>query len=113
MTVSTTRPETLLGDVALAVHPEDPRYGRLVSSKSQAIHPLIQSRHLPIIPDESVNPEFGTGIVKITPANDKNDFEVGKRHRLPIISVISESGHMNCPDCQAVHVSKQVTSDPP
>ena len=106
MTVSTTRPETMLGDVALAVHPEDSRYGRLLSSGSQAIHPLLPDRLLPIIPDESVDPDFGTGIVKITPAHDKNDFEVGKRHRLPMISVISESGHMSCPECQAVHVSK-------
>ena len=105
LTVSTTRPETMLGDVALAVHPDDARYGRLLSSKSQAIHPLVPGRLLPIIPDESVDPEFGTGIVKITPAHDKKDFEVGKRHGLPMISVISESGHISCPECETVHVS--------
>ena len=110
LTVSTTRPETMLGDVALAVHPEDSRYGRLLSSGSQAIHPLLPDRLLPIIPDESVDPEFGTGIVKITPAHDKKDFEVGKRHCLPMLSVISESGHMSCPECQALHVSKHSAS---
>ena len=95
----------MLGDVALAVHPDDARYGRLLSSKSQATHPLVPGRLLPIIPDESVDPEFGTGIVKITPAHDKKDFEVGKRHSLPMISVISESGHIICPECEIVHVS--------
>ena len=104
--MSTTRPETMLGDVALAVHPEDSRFARLLSSRSLAVHPLIPDRLLPIIADESVDPQFGTGIVKITPAHDKKDFEVGQRHGLPMISVISESGHMSCPECHTVHVSK-------
>ncbi len=89
ITVATVRPETMLADVAVAVHPDDERYGRLVGEK--AILPLV-GRKLKIIADEYVKPEFGTGALKITPGHDPNDFEIGRRHGLPVISVIGEDG---------------------
>jgi valyl-tRNA synthetase len=89
ITVATVRPETMLADVAVAVHPDDERYGRLVGEK--AILPLV-SRKLKIIADEYVKPEFGTGALKITPGHDPNDFDIGRRHGLPVISVIGEDG---------------------
>jgi valyl-tRNA synthetase len=90
--VSTTRPETMLGDAAVAVHPEDPRYRHLVG-KTVTL-PLMQ-RRIPIIADEHADPEKGSGAVKITPAHDFDDFEVGQRHGLPQISVMDETGRMN------------------
>jgi valyl-tRNA synthetase len=87
ITVATTRPETMLGDVAVAVHPDDERYKHLVASKAHAILPLV-GRRLPIIADEYSDPEKGTGAVKITPAHDFNDFEVGRRHGLPQINIL-------------------------
>ena len=92
MVVATTRPETMLGDAAVAVHPEDERYQSLVGKK--VILPLI-NREIPIIADEYVDREFGTGVVKITPAHDFNDFEVGLRHSLDKINVLDESGIIN------------------
>jgi valyl-tRNA synthetase len=89
VTVATVRPETMLADVAVAVHPDDDRYERLVGEK--AILPLV-GRKLKIIADEYVKPEFGTGALKITPGHDPNDFEIGRRHGLPEISVIGEDG---------------------
>ncbi|XP_052721885.1 valine--tRNA ligase-like isoform X2 [Crassostrea angulata] len=89
--VSTTRPETMLGDTAVAVHPIDLRYRHLHGCS--VLHP-IDGRHLPIICDESVDIEFGTGAVKITPAHDKTDHDIGRRHGLPSMSVISRSGLM-------------------
>jgi len=91
LTVATTRPETMLGDTAVAVHPEDERYRTLVGSKVRL--PLV-GRNLPIISDEFVDPTFGTGVVKVTPAHDPNDFEIGQRHDLVQISVIGEDGRM-------------------
>ena len=91
LTVATTRPETMLGDTAVAVHPEDERYRTLVGSKVRL--PLI-GRNLPVISDEFVDPTFGTGVVKVTPAHDPNDFEIGQRHELVQISVIGEDGRM-------------------
>lgn len=91
LTVATTRPETMLGDTAVAVHPEDERYRTLVGSKVRL--PLI-GRNLPVISDEFVDPAFGTGVVKVTPAHDPNDFEIGQRHELVQISVIGEDGRM-------------------
>lgn len=88
--VSTTRPETMLGDVAVAVHPDDDRYSHL--KNAQLWHPFRKLETIPLIFDESVNPQFGTGAVKITPAHDKNDFDVGKRHKLRNIQVITEKG---------------------
>ncbi len=91
VTVATVRPETMLADVAIAVHPDDDRYARLVGEK--AILPLV-GRKLRIIADEYVKPEFGTGALKITPGHDPNDFEIGRRHGLPQISVIGEDGQI-------------------
>lgn len=90
--IATTRPETLLGDTALAVNPHDDRYKNLVGKK--AIVPLI-GREIPIIQDDYVEMEFGTGIVKITPAHDPNDFEVGLRHNLKLIKIMDEKALMN------------------
>ncbi len=90
--VATTRPETMLGDTAVAVHPEDERYRHLVGKK--VLLPLM-NREIPIIADTYVDREFGTGVVKITPAHDPNDFEVGKRHGLPEIDVMTDDAHMN------------------
>jgi valyl-tRNA synthetase len=91
ITVATVRPETMLADVAVAVHPEDERYQSLVGQV--AILPLV-GRELPIIADDYVKPEFGTGALKITPGHDPNDFEIGRRHGLQQISVIGEDGRM-------------------
>jgi valyl-tRNA synthetase len=90
--VATTRPETMLGDTAVAVHPDDERYAGLIG-KNIAL-PLTK-REIPIIGDAAVDREFGTGAVKITPAHDPNDFEMGKRHNLPQIDVMNETAHMN------------------
>ncbi|NTZ17162.1 valine--tRNA ligase [Paenibacillus sp. JMULE4] len=90
--VATTRPETMLGDTAVAVHPEDERYKHLIGKT--LVLPII-GREIPIIADEYVEKEFGSGAVKITPAHDPNDFEVGKRHDLPQVLVMDESGSMN------------------
>ncbi len=92
ITVATTRPETMLGDTAVAVHPGDERYKDLVGKKS--ILPIL-NREIPIIADEQVDPEFGTGAVKVTPAHDPNDFEIGRRHKLPSIVVMDTEGKMN------------------
>jgi valyl-tRNA synthetase len=92
LTVATTRPETMLGDTAVAVHPEDPRYKHLIGKT--LILPII-GREIPVIGDEYVEMEFGSGAVKITPAHDPNDFEVGLRHNLPQVIVMDESGKMN------------------
>ena len=89
---STTRPETLLGDLAVAVHPNDSRYTHLVGKR--LVHPF-RSDKIPIIADAYVNPDFGTGAVKITPSHDHNDFEVGKRHGLGFLSVVTEDGRIN------------------
>jgi len=87
--VATTRVETMLGDTAVAVHPDDPRYAGLIGSTLE--HPLT-GRAIPVIADDYVDPEFGTGAVKITPAHDPNDFEMGRRHGLPMPSIMDESG---------------------
>ncbi|MBI2849002.1 MAG: valine--tRNA ligase [Chloroflexi bacterium] len=92
ITVATTRPETILGDTAVAVHPEDGRYKGLVGQ--QVILPAI-GRHIPIVADEAVDPSFGTGMVKITPAHDPVDFEIAQRRGLPAINVMNLDGTMN------------------
>src|SRR5215510_13600548 len=91
ITVATTRPETMLGDTAVAVHPDDPRYRRLVGKF--AILPLV-GRRIPIIADEYSDPEKGSGAVKITPAHDFNDFEVGRRHDLPLVNVLDVEANL-------------------
>ncbi len=90
--VATTRPETMLGDTAVAVHPDDERYKKLVGRN--VLLPLMD-HEIPVIVDTYVDREFGTGVVKITPAHDPNDFEVGKRHNLPQIDVMTNDGHMS------------------
>ena len=90
--IATTRPETLLGDTAVAVHPDDERYQALIGKT--VILPLV-NREIPIIADEYVEQDFGTGVVKITPAHDPNDFEVGNRHNLPRINVMNDDATMN------------------
>ncbi|BCG47864.1 Valyl-tRNA synthetase [Citrifermentans bremense] len=92
LVVATTRPETMLGDTAVAVHPEDERYAHLVGK--MVLLPLV-NREIPIIADDYVDREFGTGVVKITPAHDFNDFEMGVRHNLDRINVFDESGVVN------------------
>ena len=92
ITVATTRPETMLGDTAIAVNPEDERYKDIIGKT--VILPLV-NREIPIVGDEYCEMEFGTGAVKITPAHDPNDFEVGQRHGLPILKVFDEKGYIN------------------
>ncbi len=92
--VATTRPETLLGDVAVAVNPKDERYAHLVGKKLRL--PIV-GREIPVIADEYVDPEFGTGAVKITPAHDFNDYEVAQRHGLPEIQVMDDWGRITVP----------------
>ncbi len=104
VTVATTRPETMLGDTAVAVHPEDKRYKHLIGKKLRL--PLVRWKRktltgeeigelIPVVADERVKPEFGTGAVKVTPAHDPNDFEMGKSHRLPFVKVMDERARMN------------------
>ena len=90
--VATTRPETMLGDTAVAVNPKDKRYKKLVGKK--LILPLV-NREIPIIADEFVDLEFGTGAVKVTPAHDPNDFEMGRRHKLPFVNILCPDGRIN------------------
>jgi valyl-tRNA synthetase len=96
LTVATTRPETLLGDTAVAVHPEDERYAHLIG---KTVRLPIAERSIPVIADDYVDREFGTGVVKITPAHDFNDWQVGQRHKLVAISVLTLDAKMNevCP----------------
>ena len=91
ITVATTRPETMLGDTAVAVHPEDRRYRKLVGKK--VVLPLLD-RLIPIVADDYVNPEFGSGAVKVTPGHDPNDFAIGQRHNLEVINIIDEDAKM-------------------
>jgi len=92
ITVATVRPETMLGDTAVAVHPDDIRYKKFIGKI--AVLPIME-RELPIVADNYVDPEFGTGAVKITPAHDLNDFELSKRHNLSIINLLNDDGSMN------------------
>jgi valyl-tRNA synthetase len=92
LVVATTRPETLLGDAAVAVHPEDERYRALVGRRLRL--PLTE-RLIPVIADDHVDPTFGSGCVKITPAHDFNDYEVGQRHSLPLINIMTPSAALN------------------
>ncbi|NPA41801.1 MAG: valine--tRNA ligase [Aquificae bacterium] len=104
ITVATTRPETMLGDTAVAVHPEDERYKHLIGKRLRL--PLVNWKRrtlsgeeidefIPVVADERVKPEFGTGAVKVTPAHDPNDFEIGKTHNLPFVRVMDEQAKMN------------------
>ena len=92
LVVATTRPETMLGDVAVMVHPEDERYRHLIG---QTVTLPLVGRQIPIIADEYVDKEFGTGVVKVTPAHDQNDYQVGQRHKLPMIVVLDLTAKIN------------------
>ena len=92
LTVATTRPETMLGDVAVMVHPEDERYRHLIG---KMVHLPLCDRQIPVIADEYVDKEFGTGVVKVTPAHDQNDYAVGQRHQLPMICVLTLQATVN------------------
>jgi valyl-tRNA synthetase len=92
--VATTRPETIMADTAVAVHPNDKRYADLIDK--HVWRPLAREA-LPVIADDAIDPEFGTGVLKVTPAHDKVDFEIGQRHKLPIVDVLHPDGRINCP----------------
>jgi valyl-tRNA synthetase len=92
--VATTRPETIMADTAVAVHPGDKRYIDLIGK--YAWRPLAREK-IPIIADEAIDPEFGTGVLKVTPAHDTLDFEIGRRHNLPVVDVLHPDGKINCP----------------
>lgn len=98
--VATTRPETIMADVAVAVNPKDPRFGHLIGKT--VIRPLCETA-IPIIADEHVEIDFGTGALKITPAHDRTDFEVGMKNNLEIIDVLTADGRINCPGCPELH----------
>ena len=92
--VATTRPETIMADTGVAVHPKDKRYADLVGK--EVWRPLPREK-IPVVADEAIDPEFGTGVLKVTPAHDKVDFEVGQRHKLPVLDVLDPDGKINCP----------------
>jgi valyl-tRNA synthetase len=92
--VATTRPETIMADTAMAFHPGDKRYADLLGK--HAWRPLAREK-IPIITDEAIDPEFGTGVLKVTPAHDALDFEIGQRHELPMVDVLHPDGRINCP----------------
>lgn len=98
--VATTRPETIMADVAVAVNPADPRFAPLIGKK--VIRPLCETE-IPIIADEHVEIDFGTGALKITPAHDRTDFEVGMKNHLEIIDILTPDGRINCPGCPELH----------
>ena len=89
---ATTRPETMLGDTAVAVNPDDERYRDIIGKK--VMLPIV-NREIPVVADSYVDMEFGTGVVKITPAHDPNDFEVGKRHNLPEVNILNDDAMIN------------------
>ena len=92
LTFATTRPETMLGDTAVAIHPDDARYAHL---KGRKVMLPLMNREIPVVEDTYVDMEFGTGVVKITPAHDPNDFEVGKRHHLPVVNIMNDDATIN------------------
>ena len=93
--IATTRPETIPGDTAIAVNPQDPRYGHLIGKHAIRPLPIENQAHLPIVADEHIDIEFGTGVLKVTPAHDKADFEIGQRHGVEALEVIAADGKMN------------------
>src|SRR5438128_1733070 len=92
--VAATRPETIMADTGVAVHPKDKRYADLVGK--EVWRPLPREK-IPVVADEAIDPEFGTGVLKVTPAHDKVDFDVGQRHKLPVIDILHPDGKINCP----------------
>jgi len=95
MTIATTRPETIPGDTAVAVNPKDPRYGHLIGKHIIRPLPIENQAHIPIVADEHIDLEFGTGVLKVTPAHDKADFEIGQRHHLEVIDILNPNGTTN------------------
>src|SRR3989441_907007 len=98
LTIATTRPETIPGDTAVAVHPKDPRYGALIGKRAVRLLPAElprEKKFIPIIADDQIDPEFGTGVLKATPAHDKADFEIGQRHNLPAVDIMNPNATMN------------------
>ncbi len=95
LTIATTRPETIPGDTAIAVNPKDPRYAHLIGKHARRPLPLENQAGIPIVGDEHVDFEFGTGVLKVTPAHDKNDFDIGQRHKLEVIDIMHPNGIMN------------------
>jgi valyl-tRNA synthetase len=98
--IATTRPETLMGDTAVAVHPEDERYRHLIGKHVWRPFPRAQ---IPIVGDGHVEFGFGTGVLKVTPAHDKADFDIGRRHNLPLLDILHPDGKINCPDAPELH----------
>jgi valyl-tRNA synthetase len=98
--IATTRPETLMGDTAVAVHPDDTRYQRFIGKHCWRPFPREQ---IIIVADDHIDPAFGTGVLKVTPAHDKADFEIGQRHKLPVIDVLFPNGKINCPEVPELH----------
>jgi len=98
--ISTTRPETLMGDTAVAVHPRDPRYADLVGGRVRRPFPEAE---IPVVADEHIDMEFGTGVLKVTPAHDRADYEIGQRHGLEAIDVLTPDGRINCPEVTELH----------
>ena len=98
--VATTRPETIMADTGVAVHPKDKRYVGLVGKE---VWRPIPREKIPVVADEAIDPEFGTGVLKVTPAHDKLDFEIGHRHKLPVIDVLTPDGKINCPEVPELH----------
>jgi valyl-tRNA synthetase len=98
--VATTRPETIMADTGMAFHPNDKRYADLLGK--HAWRPLAREK-IPIVADEAIDPEFGTGVLKVTPAHDAVDFEIGQRHKLPIVDVLTPDGKINCPAVPELH----------
>ena len=109
VTIATTRPETILGDTAVCVNPNDERYAHL---KGKSVKVPLIGRVIPIIEDDYVSMEFGTGCLKITPAHDINDYEIGQRHNLPSIDVISDDGTMRIGMSISRRLSSSQTSTP-
>jgi valyl-tRNA synthetase len=98
--VATTRPETIMADTGVAVHPNDKRYRDLLGK--EVWRPLPREK-IPVVADDAIDPEFGTGVLKVTPAHDKVDFEIGQRHKLPVIDVLTPDGKINCPAVPELH----------
>ena len=98
--VATTRPETIMADTGVAVHPKDKRYAKLVGK--DVWRPMPREK-IPIVADDAIDPEFGTGILKVTPAHDKLDFDIGQRHKLPVIDVLTPDGKIDCPAVPELH----------
>src|SRR5882762_1473756 len=98
--VATTRPETIMADTGVAVHPKDKRYVNLVGK--EVWRPMPREK-IPVVADEAIDPEFGTGVLKVTPAHDKLDFDIGQRHKLPVVDVLTADGKINCPEVSELH----------